>query len=110
MGRTSCLILDFQMCIRDSYSRPSYNRDNGDRAYRPRFNSENGDRPQRPYNSDRPYRPRFNPGADNGDRPQRPRYNLSLIHICLAAQNGLDSLGHHAPAIVQVTVDGRRCV
>ena len=32
------------------YSRPSYNRDNGDRPYRPRFNSENGDRPQRPYN------------------------------------------------------------
>ena len=57
------------------YSRPSYNRDNGDRPYRPRFNSENGDRPQRPYNSDRPYRPRFNPAADNGDRPQRPRYN-----------------------------------
>ena len=57
------------------YSRPSYNRDNGDRPYRPRFNSENGDRPQRPYNSDRPYRPRFNPGADNGDRPQRPPYN-----------------------------------
>ena len=57
------------------YSRPSYNRDNGNRPYRPRFNSENGDRPQRPYNSDRPYRPRFNPGADNGDRPQRPRYN-----------------------------------
>ena len=57
------------------YSRPSYNRDNGDRPYRPRFNSDNGDRPQRPYNSDRPYRPRFNPGADNGDRPQRPRYN-----------------------------------
>ena len=57
------------------YSRPSYNRDNGDRPYRPRFNSENGDRPQRPYNSDRPYRPRFNPGADNGDRPLRPRYN-----------------------------------
>ena len=57
------------------YSRPSYNRDNGDRPYRPRFNSENGDRPQRLYNSDRPYRPRFNPGADNGDRPQRPRYN-----------------------------------
>ena len=56
------------------YSRPSYNRDNGDRPYRPRFNSENGDRPQRLYNSDRPYRPRFNPGADNGDRPQRP-YN-----------------------------------
>ena len=58
------------------YSRPSYNRDNGDRPYRPRFNSENGDRPQRPYNSDRPYRPRFNPGADNGDRPLRPRYNI----------------------------------
>ena len=58
------------------YSRPSYNRDNGDRPYRPRFISENGDRPQRPYNSDRPYRPRFNPGADNGDRPQRPRYNI----------------------------------
>ena len=59
----------------NNYSRPSYNRDNGDRPYRPRFNSENGDRPQRPYNSDRPYRPRFNPGADNGDRPQRPSYN-----------------------------------
>lgn len=57
------------------YSRPSYNRDNGDRPYRPRFNNENGDRSQRPYNSDRPYRPRFNAGADNGDRPQRPRYN-----------------------------------
>lgn len=74
------------------YSRPSYNRENGDRPYRPRFNSENGERPQRPYNSDRPYRPRFNPNAENGgerpqrpynsersygssDRPQRPRYN-----------------------------------
>ena len=67
-----------------SYSRPSYNRDNGDRPYRPRFNSENGDRPQRSYSSDRPYRQRFNPNAENGDRPQRsynndrsyrPRYN-----------------------------------
>ncbi|WP_308757153.1 pseudouridine synthase [uncultured Bacteroides sp.] len=71
-----------------SYSRPSYNRENGDRPYRPRFNSENGERPQRSYNSDRPYRPRFNPNAENGDRPQRsygnsaggdrpyrPRYN-----------------------------------
>lgn len=56
------------------YSRPSYNRENGDRPYRPRFNSENGERPQRPYNSDRPYRPRFNPNAEGGDRPQRP-YN-----------------------------------
>lgn len=73
-------------------SRPSYNRENGDRPYRPRFNSENGERPQRPYNSERPYRPRFNPNAENGgdrpqrpynsersygssDRPQRPRYN-----------------------------------
>ena len=54
-----------------SYSRPSYNRENGDRPYRPRFNSENGDRPQRSYSSDRPYRPRFNPNAENGDRPQR---------------------------------------
>ena len=67
-----------------SYSRPSYNRENGDRPYRPRFNSENGDRPQRSYRSDRPYRQRFNPNAENGDRPQpsynndrsyRPRYN-----------------------------------
>ena len=67
-----------------SYSRPSYNRENGDRPYRPRFNSENGDRPQRSYSSDRPYRQRFNPNAENGDRPQRsynndrsyrPRYN-----------------------------------
>ena len=67
-----------------SYSRPSYNRENGDRPYRPRFNSENGDRPQRSYGSDRPYRQRFNPNAENGDRPQRsynndrsyrPRYN-----------------------------------
>ena len=58
-----------------SYSRPSYNRENGDRPYRPRFNSENGDRPQRSYNSDRPYRPRFNPNAENGDRPQRPYGN-----------------------------------
>ena len=67
------------------YSRPSYNRENGDRPYRPRFNpnSENGDRPQRPYNSersygnnsggDRPYRPRYN--SENGDRPQRPYNN-----------------------------------
>ena len=63
------------------YSRPSYNRENGDRSYRPRFNpnAENGDRPQRPYNSersygnsDRPYRPRYN--SESGDRPQRP-YN-----------------------------------
>lgn len=67
-----------------SYSRPSYNRENGDRPYRPRFNRENGDRPQRSYSSDRPYRQRFNPNAENGDRPQRsynndrsyrPRYN-----------------------------------
>ena len=67
-----------------SYSRPSYNRENGDPPYRPRFNSENGDRPQRSYSSDRPYRQRFNPNAENGDRPQRsynndrsyrPRYN-----------------------------------
>ena len=54
-----------------SYSRPSYNRENGDRPYRPKFNGENGDRPQRSYGSDRPYRPRFNPNAENGDRPQR---------------------------------------
>ena len=71
-----------------SYSRPSYNRENGDRPYRPRFNNENGDRPQRAYSSDRSYRPRFNPNGENGDRPQRsygnnaggdrpyrPRYN-----------------------------------
>ncbi len=58
-----------------SYSRPSYNRENGDRPYRPRFNSENGDRPQRSYGSDRPYRPRFNPNAEGGDRPQRPYNN-----------------------------------
>ena len=32
------------------------------------------------------------------------------MRIGLAAQNGLDSLGHHAPAIVQVTVDGRFCL
>ena len=55
------------------YSRPSYNRDNGDRPYRPRFNSENGDRPQRPYNSDRPYRPPYNPRSDNRERPQIPQ-------------------------------------
>ena len=63
------------------YSRPSYNRENGDRPYRPRFNSENGERPQRPYNSerssygnsDRPYRPRYN--SEGGDRPQRPYGN-----------------------------------
>ena len=58
-----------------SYSRPSYNRENGDRPYRPRFNSENGDRPQRSYSSDRPYRQRFNPNAENGDRPQRSYNN-----------------------------------
>ena len=77
------------------YSRPSYNRENGERPYRPRFNpnAENGGRPQRPYNaersygsSDRPYRPRYNSeGGDRpqrtygnnagGDRPYRPRYN-----------------------------------
>ena len=66
------------------YSRPSYNRENGDRSYRPRFNpnAENGDRPQRPYNSersygnsDRPYRPRYN--SESGDRPQRPSYGNS---------------------------------
>ena len=66
------------------YSRPSYNRENGDRSYRPRFNpnAENGDRPQRPYNSersygnsDRPYRPRYN--SEGGDRPQRPSYGNS---------------------------------
>lgn len=64
-----------------SYSRPSCNRENGDRPYRPRFNSENGgDRPQRPYNNDRsygnserPYRPRYN--SEGGDRPQRPYGN-----------------------------------
>ena len=69
-----------------SYSRPSYNRENGDRPYRPRFNSENGERPQRSYNSDRPYRPRYNSEGgerpqrsygnnSGGDRPYRPRYN-----------------------------------
>ena len=73
------------------YSRPSYNRDNGDRPYRPRFNpgADNGDRPQRPRynndNGDRPYRPRYNSeggdrpqrpyGNNSGDRPYRPRYN-----------------------------------
>lgn len=64
----------------NNYSRPSYNREGGDRPYRPRFNSESGDRPQRAYSSDRPYRPRFNPNAEGGDRPQRsygdrPSYN-----------------------------------
>ena len=62
------------------YSRPSYNREGGDRPYRPRFNSESGERPQRAYSSDRPYRPRFNPNAEGGERPQRsygdrPSYN-----------------------------------
>ena len=64
----------------NNYSRPSYNREGGDRPYRPRFNSESGDRPQRAYSSDRPYRPRFNPNAEGGERPQRsygdrPSYN-----------------------------------
>ena len=64
----------------NNYSRPSYNREGGDRPYRPRFNSESGERPQRAYSSDRPYRPRFNPNAEGGDRPQRsygdrPSYN-----------------------------------
>ena len=78
----------------NNYSRPSYNREGGDRPYRPRFNSESGDPPQRAYSSDRPYRPRFNPNAEGsserpqrpygdrpsynregGDRPYRPRYN-----------------------------------
>lgn len=57
------------------YSRPSYNRENGDRSYRPRFNSDNSDRPQRSYSNDRPYRPRFNPNAEGSDRPQRPYNN-----------------------------------
>ena len=35
------------------YSRPSYNREGGDRPYRPRFNSNSEDRPQRSY-GDRP--------------------------------------------------------
>lgn len=59
----------------NNYSRPSYNREGGDRPdrpYRPRFNNEGGEHSQRTYSSDRPYRPRFNPGADGGDRPQRP--------------------------------------
>ena len=54
-----------------NYSRPSYNRENGDRPYRPRFNNENDERVQRAYSSDRPHRPRFNPNAENADRPQR---------------------------------------
>lgn len=58
------------------YSRPSYNRENGERSYRPRFNSGNGDRSQRVYNNERPYRPRFN-STENGDRPFRSRYNNS---------------------------------
>lgn len=67
-----------------NYSRPSYNREGGERPYRPRFASENSDRPQRPYGGERSYRPRFNPSAEGGDRPQRsynsdrpyrPRYN-----------------------------------
>ena len=68
-------------CERENnYSRPSYNREGGDRPYRPRFNSESGERPQRAYSSDRPYRPRFNPNAEGGERPQRsygdrPSYN-----------------------------------
>ena len=72
----------------NNYSRPSYNREGGDRPYRPRFNNgEGGDRPQRPsYNregGDRPYRSSYNNGDrpsynrynNNGDRPQRPRFN-----------------------------------
>ncbi|WP_373733158.1 pseudouridine synthase [Bacteroides heparinolyticus] len=67
-----------------NYSRPSYNREGGERPYRPKFASENSDRPQRPYGGERSYRPRFNPNAEGGDRPQRsynsdrpyrPRYN-----------------------------------
>ncbi len=51
------------------YSRPSYNRENGDRPYRPRFNANGEGRPQRAYSSERPYRPRFNPNAEGGERP-----------------------------------------
>ena len=54
------------------YSRPSYNREGGDRPYRPRFNSNSEDRPQRSY-GDRPQRPSYN--REGGDRPYRPRYN-----------------------------------
>lgn len=64
-----------QFSKESGYSRPPYNRENGDRPRRPRFNPENEERSQRPYSSARPYRPRFNSGGDNGDRPQRPRYN-----------------------------------
>ena len=87
-----------------SYSRPSYNRENGDRPYRPRFNSENGDRPQRSYSSDRPYRQRFNSNAENGDRPQRsynndrsyrPRYYSEDGKNGRCYRNAED--GHHFP-------------
>lgn len=54
------------------YSRPSYNREGGDRPYRPRFNSNSEDRPQRSY-GDRPQRPSYN--REGGDRPYRPRFN-----------------------------------
>lgn len=73
-----------QMNRERNYSRPSYNREGGERPYRPRFTNENGERPQRSYGGDRPYRPRFNPNAENGEypqrsysgeRPYRPRYN-----------------------------------
>ena len=69
------------------YTRPSYNRENGERPRRPRFNpnAENAAyRSQRVYNNgERPYRPRFNPNAVGGDnqraygndRPYRPRFN-----------------------------------
>ena len=71
----------------NNYSRPSYNREGGDRPYRPRFNSESGDRPQRAYSSDRPYRPRFNPNAEgSSERPQRtygdrPSYKIGRAHV-----------------------------
>ncbi|AVM53355.1 23S rRNA pseudouridine2605 synthase [Bacteroides zoogleoformans] len=67
-----------------NYSRPSYNREGGERPYRPKFTSENGDRPQRSYGGERSFRPRFNPNVEGGDRsqrsynndrPYRPRYN-----------------------------------
>lgn len=71
-----------------NYSRPSYNREGGERPYRPKFTSENGDRPQRSYGGERSFRPRFNPNVEGGDRsqrsynndrPYRPRYNAEGV-------------------------------
>ena len=55
----------------NNYSRPSYNREGGDRPYRPRFNNGEGGG-YRSNNGGGGYRPRYNNDRQGGYRP-RPR-------------------------------------